>query len=67
MSTNAENLMTPKEVAAFLGVARSTIGKWISNNELPFIVIQQRQRKAVIRFRRKVLEDWLHQREIATN
>ena len=58
--------MTPKQVAEYLGVARSTVGKWISNNELPYIVIQQRQRKAVIRFRRKALEDWLKRREIDT-
>jgi len=57
-------LLTPKQVAAILGVAISTVHKWAYQGLLPCVVLKQGKRKSVIRFRQEVLEEWIRKREI---
>jgi len=56
-------LLTPKQVAQLLQVSPSTIYLWAWNGEIPCLCLRKGKRKAVIRFRKSAIENWLRSRE----
>ncbi len=55
-------LLTPRELAAILGVKPATIYGWVKARMIPHITISRGRRKSTVRFRESEIESWLRQR-----
>ncbi len=61
--TNAESVdekLSYEQVARELGVPKATLYAWVHRRQIPFI----RLGKRLIRFSRRSLEQWVHQRSV---
>lgn len=58
-------LLTAKDVAEQLQVAVSTVYLWAEQGRLPHICLAQGARRRCIRFRQRVVEEWLRDLESA--
>ena len=58
--------LSPGEVAACLGISRSTVIRMILAGSLPAVCLRRGKRKAVYRVRKEMLEDWIMSQEKET-
>jgi excisionase family DNA binding protein len=56
-----ENYVTAKEIADYLGVARSTIYDWVRDEFIPHYRVSERK----ILFRKSEIDEWMTQRHNA--
>ena len=54
-----EPLLTPRQLAAFLGVRVSTISGWTRNGVIPCVVLHAGKRRRVVRFLQSEIEKWV--------
>ena len=58
-------LLTPAQLAEFLGVSPKTVYRWTARRQIPHLLLNAGKRKETIRFRPAAIEAWLCERERA--
>ena len=61
------NLLTPKDVAARLGVSALTVIRLANSGALPAVEVVKRERRRILRFRTEVVEKFINSREQKRN
>jgi len=61
-TTPPENLLDARTVGHWLGIAISTVYDHVNRGTLPHVKLWSGERKAVIRFRREDVEEFIRQR-----